>query len=507
MTRRPTIAIADLSIVAPTGVKLVAGLTLSVDAGEVLLVVGPSGSGKTTLIRLLCGLLDRAGGWQVRGTLTHPGGQIDLAHQDSTIGGLVFQNHALFDDLSAGENLRIVADHRPAAATFQLAATVGTMLGDIDPAQPVSACSGGQRQRLAIARTLLSDPVLLLFDEPNAGLDIRASRWLAETIRELCRESGKPAIIVAHHLDDFITLADRVLLLDPATATLREVPIDRSAIEAAMLATEPGVAAATPELERTTPGAAASPAANPWTRPLPRRSRAWWFLRYLREYLWLLFAAPSMLLYIALGSAIVGFVTIWFGFNYHSFGGYLRAVLHDETLEGLGFLLTTVAVPFNTCLLLVARNSAIIAADLGNRVSGMQMQAMKNLHLPGRGYIVASILISLVIGSLVLVAAALVAAFCTSLLTWMYLFPGQPTEYWQENFFRKLADRHELVSDLGWVALKVVASALLGGGTALLIGLRSRRSASGVTQLIASAIIGGVSLTLLVHAVLMLLQF
>jgi ABC-type transporter Mla maintaining outer membrane lipid asymmetry permease subunit MlaE len=382
------------------------------------------------------------------------------------------------------------------------------MLGDIDPAQSVAACSGGQRQRLAIARTLLSDPALLLFDEPNAGLDIRASRWLAETIRELCRESGKPAIIVAHHLDDFITLADRVLLLDPATATLREVPVDRPAIEAAMLATEPGVPMHAPG--HAIPGHAAghaAPVVNPWEKPLPRRSRAWWFLRYLAEYLWLLFAAPSMLLYAGLGSAIVGFVTVWFGFNYHSFGGYLRAVLHDETLEGLGFLLTTVAVPFNTCLLLVARNSAIIAADLGNRVSGMQMQAMKNLHLPGRAYIVASILISLVVGSLVLVAAALVTAFCTSLLTWMYLFPGQPTEYWQENFFRKLSEPGVLGTEIGWIALKVVASALLGCGTALLIGLRSRRSSSGVTQLIASAIIAGVSLTLLVHAVLMLLQF
>jgi ABC-type multidrug transport system ATPase subunit/ABC-type transporter Mla maintaining outer membrane lipid asymmetry permease subunit MlaE len=525
MTRRPTVAIENLTIISPGGATLLTGLTLAVAPGEVVLIVGPSGSGKTTLIRLLCGLLDRGSGWQAAGTLTHPGGQIDLARQDSTIGGLVFQNHALFDDLTAGENLRIVADHLPPAATFQLAATVGTMLGDIDPAQPVAACSGGQRQRLAIARTLLSDPALLLFDEPNAGLDIRASRWLAETIRELCRESGKPAIIVAHHLDDFITLADRVLLLDPGAATLRELPIDRPAIEAAMLVTEPGVPtharpvhtalvhavpAGTDPGDAVPAGPAVEPtarAANPWTKPLPRRSRAWWFLRYLREYLWLLFAAPSMLLYVGLGSAIVGFVTVWFGFSYHSFGGYLRAVLHDETLEGLGFLLSTVAVPFNTCLLLVARNSAIIAADLGNRVSGMQMQAMKNLHLPGRAYIVASILISLTVGSLVLVAAALVTAFCTSLATWMYLFPGQPVEYWQENFFRKLADRHDLLVDLGWVALKVVASALLGGGTALVIGIRSRRSASGVTQLIASAIIGGVTLTLLVHAVLMILQF
>ncbi len=510
--RHPAVVLTDLTIVAPSGTVLLREVNLAVDPGEVLLIIGPSGSGKTTLIWLLCGLLARERGWQVQGRLAAPGlapgHVIDLARQASTLGGLVFQNHALFDDLTAGENLRIVADHRrgPAfdLAAFDLAAA-GGMLADIDPAQAVAACSGGQRQRLAIARTLLADPALLLFDEPNAGLDIRAGRWLAGIIRALCRESGKPAIIVAHHLDDFITLADRVLLLDPANASLRELPVDRAAIEAAMLAPTPGDAPATP------PGAVLppppAPAANPWTRPLPRRPRAWWFLRYLGEYLWLLFAAPSMLLYVGLGAAIVGFVTVWFGFNYHSFGGYLRAILHDETLEGLGFLLTTVAVPFNTCLLLVARNSAIIAADLGNRVAGMQLLAMRNLRLPGRGYIVASILISLLVGALVLVAAALITAFVTSLLTWQYLFPGQPVEYWQENFFRKLADPHVLLVDLGWVALKVTLSVLLGGGAAVMVGLRSRRSASGVTQLIASAIIGGVSLTLLVHAVLMILQF
>ena len=504
MTQQPAIAIAGLTIISPTGTTLLKAVDLAVEPGEVLLIIGPSGSGKTTLIRLLGGLLARDDeGWRVQGTLRANGRQIDLGRNESQIGGLVFQTHALFDDLTAGENLQIVADHRPAGGGFDLATAAGAMLTDIDPAQSIAACSGGQRQRLAIARTLLADPAVLLFDEPNAGLDIRAARWLAETIREICRASGKPAIIVAHHVDDFITLADRVLLLDPNVAGFSGIPVDRLAIEAAMLAITPPAARA-----HEAPGMPAAPVeCNPWAEPLPRHPRAYWFLRYLGEYFWLLFAAPSMLLYVGLGSAIVGFVTIWFGFNYHSFGGYLRAILHDETLEGLGYLLTTVAVPFNTCLLVVARNSAIIAADLGNRVSGMQMLAMKNLHLPGRAYLVASIMISLTVGAIFLVAAALVAAFTTSLLTWHYLFPGQPSEYWQENFFRKLVHPHTLLVDAGWMMLKVAASALLGGGAAVLIGLSSRYSPSQVPELIASAIIGGVTLTLLVHAVLLVLQF
>ncbi len=537
----PTIAVSDLTIVSPAGATLLRDVNLSIAPGEVVVVVGPSGSGKTSLIRLLCGLLQReAGGWQVTGTLLVGDREIDLAHGDSEVGGMVFQNHALFDDLNAGENLRIVADHAT-GDVMELSRSTGAMLADIDPAQSIMSCSGGQRQRLAIARTLLSDPALLLFDEPNAGLDVRAARWLVGMIRDLCRQSNKPAIIVAHHVDDFIALADRVLLLDPSKATLNEVPVERRAIEAAMMAigspdaietdlagppgTEPSLAPAGTAPSFTPAGTASSfthagtapsftragtadhAAANPWMAPLAKHSRAYWFMRYFGEYMWMLFAAPSMLIYAILGSSIVGFVTEWFGFNYHSFGGYLRAILHDETLEGLGFVLTTVAVPFNTCILVIARNSAIIAADLGNRVSGMQLQAMRNLRLPGRGYIIASIMISLVVGSLILVAIGMISAFATSLVTWHFLFPGQATGYWQENFFRKITDGHIMVTSGLWIVLKVSLSALLGGGAAVLVGLQPLRSSSQVAELIATAIITGVSLTLMVHAALMVLQF
>jgi hypothetical protein len=137
----------------------------------------------------------------------------------------------------------------------------------------------------------------------------------------------------------------------------------------------------------------------------------------------------------------------------------------------------------------------------------MQLQAMRNLRLPGRAYIVASIMISLVVGSLILVGFAMISAFLTSLVTWHFLFPGQPTGYWKENFFRKIIDGHIMLEAGGWIILKVALSAMLGGGAAILVGLQPLRSSSQIAQLIATAIITGVSLTLLVHAVLLVLQF
>ena len=69
------------------------------------------------------------------------------------------------------------------------------------------------------------------------------------------------------------------------------------------------------------------------------------FARYFIEYFWVLVASPFMLAYLGVGGLILGFVSIWFGFHYNSFGGYLKSILHDETLAGLGFVQTTVAVP------------------------------------------------------------------------------------------------------------------------------------------------------------------
>ncbi|WP_029007615.1 ATP-binding cassette domain-containing protein [Azospirillum halopraeferens] len=496
----PTLSIRNLTITAPGGAVLVEDASFDIGPGEIVLLVGPSGSGKTTIINLLSGLPDAlSGGWKVTGTMRCEGRDFDLASDRSEIGGLVFQQNALFDDLSTGENLRIAADHAPPQDTEMRDCAV-SLLPDVGPDKLVSSCSGGQRQRVAIARTLLANRPVLFLDEPNSGLDIRSSRALASMVRDICRRMGKPAVIVAHHVEDLLPMADRVLLLDTRTRELRAVAPDADVIQREMMGLAPGAARSVAEGDEEPDGA--------WAGRLPRAGRLHWFARYFGEYFWVLCASPLMLMYVALGGAIVGFVEIWFGFNYHSFGGYLKSLLHDETLVGLGFIQVTVAVPLITSILVVARNNAIIAADLGNRVLSSQFRAMHNLRVPSNVYLIGSVLLNMVLGSVVLMAVAMATAGWASLQTWHLLFPGQASELWRENFFRTfLSGEAQVYRDLMYVLIKTVLSAGFAGLAGVLIGLRKKTSVVAINYAVAESIVAGVSITLFIHAAVGIAQF
>ncbi|SMH35464.1 ABC-type multidrug transport system, ATPase component [Azospirillum lipoferum] len=499
------ILIENLTIDRPGGGRVLNDTTLRIRAGEVVLLIGPSGGGKSTLVKLLGGLLEVGeGGWTVGGRLRHGDRGIDLATERSDIGGIVFQEHALFDDLSAMENLRIAADHAPGRHPAPMGDAQG-LLADIGPDKRIASCSGGQRQRLAIARTVLADRPVLLFDEPNSGLDVVSARRLGELIRGLCRGMGKPALIVAHHVKDLLPIADRVLLLDTRGRRLVEVPPDADLVEAELLKTDSGdaIPAAAIRPQGQPPAAVAG---NPWPATIRRRSRAHWFLRYLAEYFWALCVSPLMLIYMGMGALIMGFVSMWFGFNYNSFGGFLKSVLHDETLTGVGLVQGTIAVPLISSILFVARNNAIIAADIGNRVLSSQFKAMENLRIPARGYIFTAIILNMVVGSGLLLLVSLAVASWGSMETWHLLFPQQHRELWQEHFFRKLLTEGLTPSPkMGWVLLKVALSGLLAGGIAIAIGMGRKDSVIAINTAIAQSIIAGVTVTLLVHALVSVL--
>jgi ABC-type transporter Mla maintaining outer membrane lipid asymmetry permease subunit MlaE len=207
-----------------------------------------------------------------------------------------------------------------------------------------------------------------------------------------------------------------------------------------------------------------------------------------------------MLLYIFAGAAIVGFVTMWFGFNYDLLGDTVRSFVHDDALIGIGFVQANIGVPLITCILMVARNNAIITADLGNRVLSSQFLAMHNLHIPGRAYIITAIMLNTLIGGLVLVVASLAIAGWTSFHTWQIVFPDQPLELWQEHFFHTLLSGSKAWKRLWWVVLKVLLSSACGAWLAVRAGLARKGSVIAVNYAIARSIVLGVTATLIIHA-------
>lgn len=184
-----------------------ADVSFELSAGQVMGLVGPNGAGKTTLLRILA-------------TLDYPtGGQVllggtDVVREPERVRpwiGYMPEAFGLYDDLTVAEYLDVFA--RLADATRQIADVVElTDLGTLT-ATPVRVLSRGVRQRLYLARTLLSQPRVLLLDEPSAGLDPRARAELGALLRELAA-LGKAIVISSHVLSELEGLADRLAVME-----------------------------------------------------------------------------------------------------------------------------------------------------------------------------------------------------------------------------------------------------------------------------------------------------
>lgn len=196
--------------------RVVDGMTLSVRSGEVVCLAGRSGSGKTTVLMICAGLLrPTAGGVRWGGVdLSELTGDALTAERGRHI-GIVFQNGALIGSLRASENVAIPGmaggdGPDPAARAAALLHVVG--LPDRGSHFP-GMLSGGEQQRVAIARSLFRDPPLLLVDEPTANLDRHAAADVVDLLVRL-RDSGR-GLLVASHDERVIAAAGRVIEMEP----------------------------------------------------------------------------------------------------------------------------------------------------------------------------------------------------------------------------------------------------------------------------------------------------
>lgn len=178
------------------------GIDLSIDKGEVVVVVGPSGCGKSTLLRCINSLEDI----DAR-EIIHDGHKI----------GMVFQSYELFPHLSVLDNITLApikVQKRDKAEVKKQALELLKRVGLLDKADSYPRqLSGGQKQRVAIVRALCVEPEILLFDEVTAALDPEMVREVLDVMLDLAKQ-GRTMIIVTHEMQFAKAVADRVIFLD-----------------------------------------------------------------------------------------------------------------------------------------------------------------------------------------------------------------------------------------------------------------------------------------------------
>lgn len=212
------LSVDSLVIEAVSRRRLLDVPALSVPAGGTLAIEGRSGAGKSTFVYALAGILPATSGDISWGT--HHLSAISeeaRAHFRRAHLGIVFQDHLLFEELSAAENADLASLYAPKRARAEIAAKSVALLDRLglpgDHRRGVDTLSGGERQRVALARALAGDPPVLLADEPTASLDRRTADALISDLLSEARDKRRTVIIASH---DPILLAavDRVVRIE-----------------------------------------------------------------------------------------------------------------------------------------------------------------------------------------------------------------------------------------------------------------------------------------------------
>ncbi|WP_374079260.1 ABC transporter ATP-binding protein [Bdellovibrio bacteriovorus] len=184
------------------------GINLSIGEGEFFSLLGPSGCGKTTLLRIIAGLENAT-----QGQILLDGQRVDHLPAQKRPFNMVFQRYALFPHLTVGENIAYGLKLK-SISKDQIEAKVAEVLALVDMAEfrdrKPETLSGGQSQRVAVARALVNEPRVLLLDEPLSALDQKMREHMQKELRALQRKLGLTFICVTHDQEEALALSDRI---------------------------------------------------------------------------------------------------------------------------------------------------------------------------------------------------------------------------------------------------------------------------------------------------------
>lgn len=197
--------------------KVLNGLNLSIPAGQITAIIGPSGEGKSVLIKHIIGLLQPDSG------RIEVDGESILGLRRSALNrirekfGMLFQNAALFDSMNVFENVAFPLREKTKLSKSEIHSRVLSALEDVGlknvELKFTDELSGGMKKRVGLARALLLNPKIILFDEPTTGLDPIIKRAIHQLIRETHEKFGFTAVIVSHEIPDIFDIARNVAML------------------------------------------------------------------------------------------------------------------------------------------------------------------------------------------------------------------------------------------------------------------------------------------------------
>ncbi len=204
-------------------------MSFTIEKGELCVVVGPSGAGKTTLLNILGGMDSATGGRvlldgrEISALSDH-----ELTNYRRTDVGFVFQFYNLVQNLTALENVELAAEICPdslSAAQMLEEVGLGGRMNNF-PAQ----LSGGEQQRVSIARALAKNPKMVLCDEPTGALDYNTGKAVLKLLQDTCRSTGKTVVIITHN-SALTQIADRVVRVKNGQAVSNETNAAPSPVE------------------------------------------------------------------------------------------------------------------------------------------------------------------------------------------------------------------------------------------------------------------------------------